>query len=343
MKNLKYIITLLLLLVSVNVAQSKRIKFTLQWTAQSQFVGYYVAQELGYYKNLGLDVEINHVSTSTGINNHLNDCDALTLKLYDAISLISNGLDVVNILQTSQHSSLVVVARHNDIKSLSDLKGRKVGIWSASFRELAEGISQDKGLNIEWVPFVQNINLFISGAIDATFAVTYGEEYQLRMSGFENNPYIYLSDAGYDFPEDGLYIKADYCKKYPNQATQYILTEDDKGECTKSFKTFCGCVERSNAGFVTQWGDNFGQQFKGKKIGGVFGEQMDFYNGEEKKNRILRWFCQIDKVSDATVPDLTESKAFKEHKTDDPIASAATSPDGFMNIPDGLDEELPFN
>ena len=98
MKNLKYIITLLLLLVSVNVAQSKRIKFTLQWTAQSQFVGYYVAQELGYYKNLGLDVEINHVSSSTGINNHLNDCDALTLKLYDAISLISNGLDVVNIL-----------------------------------------------------------------------------------------------------------------------------------------------------------------------------------------------------------------------------------------------------
>ena len=223
MKNLKYIITLLLLLVSVNVAQSKRIKFTLQWTAQSQFVGYYVAQELGYYKNLGLDVEINHVSTSTGINNHLNDCDALTLKLYDAISLISNGLDVVNILQTSQHSSLVVVARHNDIKSLSDLKGRKVGIWSASFRELAEGISQDKGLDIEWVPFVQNINLFISGAIDATFAARYGEEYQLRMSGFENNPYIYLSDAGYDFPEDGLYIKADFYKKYPNQAKAFAV------------------------------------------------------------------------------------------------------------------------
>lgn len=132
-------------------------------------------------------------------------------------------------------------------------------------------------------------------------------------------------------------------KKYPNQATQYILTEDDKGECTKSFKTFCGCVERSNAGFVTQWGDNFGQQFKGKKIGGVFGEQMDFYNGEEKKKRILRWFCQIDKVADATIPDLTESKTFKEHKMGDPIASAATSPDGFMNIPDGLDEELPFN
>ena len=47
MKNLKYIITLLLLLFSVNIAQSQRIKFTLQWTAQSQFVGYYVAQELG--------------------------------------------------------------------------------------------------------------------------------------------------------------------------------------------------------------------------------------------------------------------------------------------------------
>lgn len=128
-------------------------------------------------------------------------------------------------------------------------------------------------------------------------------------------------------------------KKWPNQATQYILTEDADGKCSRSFKTFTTCVEHSNAGFTTQFGDKFGDQFKGKKIGGVFGEQMDFYNGEEKKKRVLRWFTSSDKVADAAIPEMSETKAFKEQKNN----GSATSTDGFMNIPDGIDEELPFN
>ena len=128
-------------------------------------------------------------------------------------------------------------------------------------------------------------------------------------------------------------------KKWPNQATQYILTEDADGKCSRSFKTFTTCIEHSNAGFTTQFGDKFGEQFKNKKIGGVFGEQMDFYNGEEKKKRVLRWFVSSDKVADAVIPDMSETKAFKENKNN----GSTTSSDGFMSIPDGIDEELPFN
>ena len=94
-------------------------------------------------------------------------------------------------------------------------------------------------------------------------------------------------------------------KKWPNQATQYILTEDADGKCTRNFKTFTTCVEHSNAGFSVQWGDKFCQCFKGKKIGGVFGEQMDYYNGEEKKKRVLRWFVSLDKVADAALPHMS--------------------------------------
>ncbi len=133
-------------------------------------------------------------------------------------------------------------------------------------------------------------------------------------------------------------------KKWPNQATQYILTEDADGKCTRNFKTFTTCVEHSNAGFETQWGDKFCQCFKGKKIGGVFGEQMDYYNGEEKKKRVLRWFVSLDKVADAAVPDMSETKAYKEYKQGGGMPNYGTpGDDGFMNIPDGIDEELPFN
>ena len=127
-------------------------------------------------------------------------------------------------------------------------------------------------------------------------------------------------------------------RKWPNQATQYILTEDEEGKCSRASKTFTTCVEHSNNGFATQWGDNFCQQFKNKKIGGVFGEQMDFYNGEEKKKRVLRWFVSTDKVKDAEVPEMSMTTAYKNRP-----AGTAPSGDGFMNIPDGIDEELPFN
>lgn len=126
-------------------------------------------------------------------------------------------------------------------------------------------------------------------------------------------------------------------KKWPNQATQYILTEDQNGKCSRSFKTFTTCVEHSNAGFTTQWGDNFGAQFKGKKIGGVFGIVEEEYNGERKKKRKMRWFTSVDKVSEAQVP---EEKLLSTNGAADPSSAIGTD---FMNIPDGIEEELPFN
>lgn len=131
-------------------------------------------------------------------------------------------------------------------------------------------------------------------------------------------------------------------KKWPNQATQYILTEDDQGRCSRSFKTFTTCVEHSNTGFTTQWVDNFGRQFKDKKIGGVFGEQMDYYNGRESTKRVLRWFISTDKVADAAIPEKTETKAYKNHMSGYP-AGATPGDNGFMDIPAVVDEELPFN
>lgn len=131
-------------------------------------------------------------------------------------------------------------------------------------------------------------------------------------------------------------------KKWPNQATQYILVYDEDGKCSRSFKTFTTCVKHSNPGFEESWGDNWGAQFKNKKIGGVFGPQMDYYNGREMEKRVLRWFVSYDKVADAQIPNLSETQAYKNRVSGYPQGSVPAG-DGFMNIPDGIDEELPFN
>ena len=131
-------------------------------------------------------------------------------------------------------------------------------------------------------------------------------------------------------------------KKWPNQATQYILVHDEDGKCSRSFKTFTTCVKHSNPGFEETWGDNWGAQFKNKKIGGVFGPQMDYYNGREMEKRVLRWFVSYDKAADAQIPSMSETQAYKNRIAGYPQESTSAR-DGFMNIPDGVDEELPFN
>ena len=57
---------------------------------------------------------------------------------------------------------------------------------------------------------------------------------------------------------------------------------------------------------------------------------------------MLRWFVSVDKVADAAVPDMSETRAYKNHINGYPQESTSAG-DGFMNIPDGIDEELPFN
>ena len=127
-------------------------------------------------------------------------------------------------------------------------------------------------------------------------------------------------------------------KKWPNNGMLYVLTEDDEGKCSRSFKCFITAVEKSNNGFTTAWGDNFGTQFKNKKIGGVYGIVEDEYNGKVTKKRQLRWVCAWDAVATAGVPDDKLLPDRNVTATVDP--SPAQQP--FINIPDGVDEEVPF-
>ncbi|MBQ2907846.1 MAG: ABC transporter substrate-binding protein [Bacteroidales bacterium] len=213
----------ILMLLFLSDVDAQQIVFTPQWLPQSQFAGYYVAQEKGFYKQAGLDVVIEHTSSSDNAPDRLRagKCNAITMNLFDAILNIYNGMDVVNVLQTSLHTGLVVVPRSNDVETLTDLRGKRVGIWRTHHNELLRIVNEDKGLNIEWIPFVQNINLYISGAVDATMAMVYNEAYQIYSSGFEDMNFISLADYGYDFPEEGVYFSKDYYEKYPDKAKAF--------------------------------------------------------------------------------------------------------------------------
>ena len=212
----KLILPVLLLLTAAYTQAQERLVFTPQWTAQAQFAGYYVAQEKGFYKDAGIDVEIVHPTATLSAMNRIsrNQSQATTMQLCQAMEIIDNGTPLVNILQTSMNNAMVIASRRN-MDPLSQ-KGARVGIWSAGFGQLAICMSQKDSLNYEWIRFATNVNLFIKGAIDATLAMSYNEYYQLLQAGYQldsTNVYRFC-DHGYNVQEDGVYVTRSYYKKH---------------------------------------------------------------------------------------------------------------------------------
>lgn len=218
---------LLLLLATAHPAaaqeQCEPFVFTMQWTAQAQFAGYYVAQEKGFYKEAGLDVKLVHPTVTFSALSRILDetSDATCLTLPQAMELVDEGIEVVNIFQTSMSSALVLVSRHG-VKP-EELRGARVSTWRVGFGQIAECMSVEKGLNYEWIQAADQLNLFISGAVEASLAMSYCEYYQLMQTGLvESGDCVFrFSESGYDIQEDGVYMILDRYRKYPDRARRF--------------------------------------------------------------------------------------------------------------------------
>ena len=214
---------LLFLVFAHSLRAQEKFIFTPQWTAQAQFAGYYVAQEKGFYKEAGLNVEIVHPSPTQPAMKRIQNKEshATTLQLCQAIEIVDEGIDLVNILQTSMNNSMVIVSRRG-VDPLTQ-KGERIGIWSAGFGQLAICMNKKEHLDYEWIPFASNVNLFVAGAIDATLAMSYNEYYQLVQTGLPvNEKSVYrFCDHGYNVQEDGLYVTREYYNKHREEAKKF--------------------------------------------------------------------------------------------------------------------------
>ena len=224
MERIRHWIFIAILLVSKSAAaQDDVIVFTPQWIAQAQFAGYYVAETKGFYREAGVKVRIEHPSaTQPAVNRLLSgECQATTLQLCQALEIADSNKPLVNILQTSMNNAMVIVSARK--KDPLKQKGAKVGIWSVGFGQLAICMSTKDHLDYQWVRFAQNVNLFVSGVLDATLAMSYNEFYQLVQAGIEmtdKNVYRFC-DHGYNVQEDGVYMNRDYYEKHRDQACRF--------------------------------------------------------------------------------------------------------------------------
>lgn len=106
------------------------------------------------------------------------------------------------------------------------------------------------------------------------------------------------------------------------------------GWTKRRFKTIMEAFEESNEGYHFDWDE---KKLKGKTIGGLFNiREYEKKDGSVGSATNLAQLCKVSSVRNETyrIPD---DKKLQRKTT--PVTDA----DGFMHIPDGADEELPFN
>ncbi len=185
--------------------------FAAQWMPQAQFAGYYVAIDQGFYEDAGISLEIIYPSYARKSLDYLTggEADIASLFLVNAIKAKSHGTKLINIAQLIQKSSILFVSiKDSGIETLEDFAGKRAGVFMTGFEEIPKSLLAEHRIEVEWIPILGSVNLFLIGGLDLMTVMYYNEYNRLYLSGInwdEMNTF-FMADYGYDIPEDGLYV-----------------------------------------------------------------------------------------------------------------------------------------
>ena len=195
----------------------------LKWTHAFQFAGYYAAQELGYYREAGLDVTIKEASPG------LDVVDAVTSGRADfgvgTSSLLlarKAGQPVVVLAAIFQHSPQVLVAaKAGGVQTVHDLVGKRVMLEPQSEELLAylkrEGITPER---IKILTHSFEPRDLMEGKVDAMSAYVTTEPHALNQAGFAYQ--IYTPRAvGIDFYGDNLFTSEEQLLRHPERVKAF--------------------------------------------------------------------------------------------------------------------------
>ena len=125
-------------------------------------------------------------------------------------------------------------------------------------------------------------------------------------------------------------------KKWKGNYRLYVPKDDgsEQDEWTmRRFKTVMAAFEDSNPGYIWDWDEN---KLKGKYIGGVFNDKEYDFNGRQGFFTNCHHLCSVEALATEKIPEPTYLNGNK--KTEEPQSIG----NGFIDVPEGIDEDLPF-
>ena len=198
-------------------AHANDVTLQLQWVTQSQFAGYYVALDQGFYEEEGLNVTILSGGPDIAPPQVLagGGADVMLNWMPSALAAREKGLPVVNIAQPFKTSGLMLTCwKDTGIESVEDFRGKTIGVWFfGNEYPFLSWMSQagiptdggDDGVTVLKQGF--NVDPLLNREADCISTMTYNEYGQVLDAGVSEDELVTFKyeDQGVATLEDGIY------------------------------------------------------------------------------------------------------------------------------------------
>ncbi|MDF1609790.1 ABC transporter substrate-binding protein [Hoeflea sp. YIM 152468] len=216
-KTLGLTLALTMTLMAGAASAADKVTLQLKWVAQSQFAGYYVAKDKGFYEEAGLDVEIKPGGPDIAPEQVIagGGADVIVDWMGGALAAREKGVGLVNIAQPYKKAGMQLVCpADGPVQTEADFKGRTLGVWFygneypffAWMNKL--GLSTEGGADgVTVLKQSFDVQPLIQKQADCISVMTYNEYWQLMDAGYKPEDLVVFnySAMGNDLLEDGLY------------------------------------------------------------------------------------------------------------------------------------------
>jgi NitT/TauT family transport system substrate-binding protein len=214
-----------------NEEQMDSLTLQLKWIEQAQFMGFLVANELGYYEEEGIDMEI--LPGGVGINPVdviiAGDADVAVAWTGNVLPAISQGEDLVNIGQGVQRSAMRLMAlKTSGIETPEDIAGKKIGTWPGgnelepyAFIEM-QGLDKDR--DVELVSQNFDMNQLLNEEIDLASAMIYNEYWLPIEAGYSEDDFTVfdMEEEGAGMLQDALFVQREYLENNEDLLVRFM-------------------------------------------------------------------------------------------------------------------------
>lgn len=217
---------LLFIATLTHASNLEKVSLQLQWKYQFQFAGYIIAKEKGFYKNVGLDVDIKEwqygISMVDEVIKHKSEYAVVRpTSLID----IAHGKKLVYLATIYQSSPLILLTdKSKNIKSVQDFKNKRMmttGDLNSDTSLLSMMFSQ--GLRLDELKIIEpsfNPIDLLNGKTELMSSYISNEPYLLKQLGGE--PVIFNpKDYGFDFYNDIVVTSEEHYQTKPKEVKNF--------------------------------------------------------------------------------------------------------------------------
>ncbi len=289
-KLIKSLFLLFIFTTSLYSENLKKITIQLSWFDQFQFAGYYMAKEKGFYKELGLDVEIKPFEFGIDIPKEVSDGKIdFAVGRETLILERANNRNIVALYALFQASPLILIStKESGINNVNDFSNKKIMTTRDDSSEVSlKAMVISKNVNIDNLTFLKhthNINDLIDRKTDVISAYISKAPFELQKKGIEYNIFD-PKKFGFDMYNDMLYTSE---KLINNDLNVVVLF---KKASLKGWEYAYSNIEESTDLILKRYNSQNLQKdeliYEGKEL-----KKLSYFNtanlGEIKKEKIQR-------------------------------------------------------